>query len=265
MNIIELGPQELSIAALLILILAVLSFVQKLELEKQIVIAAARTVVQLSLIGLVLKLLFETVHLGWIALIAGIMLSVAGYETMARQGRRYKGLWGYGIGTASMFLSSFVITLLALHMVISPTPWYTPQYAIPLLGMMLGNTMNSVALALNHLTREVWREKNSIEARLLLGASWQEAILPFRKEAVRTGMIPIINAMAAAGLVSLPGMMTGQILAGNAPQTAVGYQILIMFMVTTGSGFGSMLAVWLGAKRLFDKRHRLRLDRLGSE
>jgi putative ABC transport system permease protein len=262
MNIITLGPMELGIASLLIIGLALASLLQQLGLEKRLLIAAVRTVIQLTLIGLVLKALFATVHLGWISMVAFIMLGIAGREVMARQERRFSGVWGFGIGTASMFLSSFIITLLALNIIISPTPWYTPQYAIPILGMMLGNTMNSISLGLDRLTHEAWREKETIEARLLMGHSWQQAILPFRKEALRTSMIPTINSMAAAGLVSLPGMMTGQILAGNPPDTAVKYQILIMFMITAGAGFGSILAVWLGAKRLFDDRHRLRLDRL---
>jgi len=82
------------------------------------------------------------------------------------------------------------------------------------------------------------------------------------RESVRVGMIPIINAMAAAGIVSLPGMMTGQILSGTPPLEAVKYQILIMFMITTGTGFATMAASWIGARRLFDERGRLRLDRL---
>ena len=262
MNIITLGPTELALAALLIVGLAITSIIQKLGLEKRLLIAAARTAIQLTLVGLVLKALFESVDLFWISVVAFIMLSIAGREVMARQERRFSGIWGYGIGTTSMFLSSFVITLLALNVIISPTPWYTPQYAIPMLGMMLGNTMNSISLGLDKLTHEAWRERGTIEARLLMGHSWQRAIRPFRKAALRTSMIPTINAMAAAGLVSLPGMMTGQILAGNPPETAVKYQILIMFMITAGAGFGAMLAVWLGAKRLFDDRHRLRVDRL---
>jgi putative ABC transport system permease protein len=79
---------------------------------------------------------------------------------------------------------------------------------------------------------------------------------------MRVGMIPIINAMAAAGIVSLPGMMTGQILAGSPPLEAVKYQILIMFMIAAGTGFGTVIAVWIGSRRLFDERERLRLDRL---
>lgn len=265
MNIIILTPLDLALAAFLLILLAATSFLLRLGLEKRVVIAAFRTVIQLTLIGMVLKLLFATVVLGWISLLAFLMLCIAGWEVMARQKRRFTGFWGFGIGTSSMFFSSFVITILALHLIISPTPWYSPQYAIPLLGMMLGNTMNSISLGLDQLTREVWRGRGIIEARLLLGQSWHEAILPFRKEALRTSMIPSINAMAAAGLVSLPGMMTGQILAGNAPDIAVRYQILIMFMITAGAGFGSIIAVWLGARRLFDSRHRLRLDRLTPE
>ncbi|MDA0235481.1 MAG: ABC transporter permease, partial [Proteobacteria bacterium] len=91
---------------------------------------------------------------------------------------------------------------------------------------------------------------------------WNETIADTRREAIRVGMIPIINAMAAAGIVSLPGMMTGQILAGTAPVEAVKYQILVMFLIAGGTGFGTVVAVSLGARRLFDERQRLRLDRL---
>ena len=88
------------------------------------------------------------------------------------------------------------------------------------------------------------------------------AVGEIRRDAVRSGLIPVINAMAAAGIVSLPGMMTGQILAGTPPAIAVKYQILIMFVIAVGTGFGTLAAVSAGARRLFDARERLRLDRL---
>ncbi len=262
MNIILLGPTELSMAAILLILLALTSRIQGIHIEKQLLIAALRTTIQLSLIGLVLKVLFAQIHLGWMALLATLMLGVAGREVMARQERQFTGWWGFGIGSFSMFLSSFVITILALTLVISPQPWYQPQYAIPLLGMMLGNTMTSIALAMDHLTQTVWRERHAIETRLTLGHTWQETIRPLRRDAVRKGMIPSINAMASAGVVSIPGMMTGQILGGSPPMTAVNYQILIMFLITAGTGFGATAAIWLGSRRLFDQRHRLRLDHL---
>ena len=96
----------------------------------------------------------------------------------------------------------------------------------------------------------------------MLGESSNVAISGYRNQAVRSGMIPIINAMAAAGVVSLPGMMTGQILAGAAPVEAVKYQIMIMFLISAGTGLGTLAAVSLGSRHLFDKRQRLCLDRL---
>jgi len=262
MNVISLTPFDLSMAAVLILILAVISLVLKLSLASRIVIAAIRTVVQLLLIGLVLKTLFAQVDLLWVAALSIFMLLIAGREVMARQQRRFGGLWGYGLGTLSMFVSSFTLTVYALIVIVGTDPWYTPQYAIPLLGMMLGNTMTGVSLALDKLTTTAWQQRNVIEARLILGQDWQTAIGDIIRDSVRIGMIPMINAMAAAGIVSLPGMMTGQILSGTEPMEAVKYQILIMFLITAGTGFSAILATWIGARRLFDNRQRLRLERL---
>ena len=259
---VTLTITDLAIAALLVILLAVLSLRLQTGISQQLVIAAARTAIQLTLIGLVLKVLFANAQLGWVTLMAMFMLLVAGREVMARQERRFKGWWGYAVGTFSMFLSSFAVTVFALIVILGETPWYEPQYAIPLLGMLLGNTMNGIAIAMDRLTNTAWEQRSVIEARLMLGERADEAISEIRRQAIRSGMIPIINAMAAAGIISLPGMMTGQILAGAAPVEAVKYQILIMFLISAGTGMGTMAAVSIGAKHLFDKRQRLCLDRL---
>jgi putative ABC transport system permease protein len=192
------------------------------------------------------------------------MLLVAGREVTARQERRFAGWWGYGVGTLSMFISAFTVTVLALVLLIQPTPWYLPQHAIPLLGMLLGNTMNGISLGLDRLTSTAWQQRQVIEAKLMLGQSASNAISDIRRESMRVGLVPIVNAMAAAGVISLPGMMTGQILAGSPPLEAVKYQILIMFLIASGTGFGTLAAVWLGSRRLFDERERLRLERLSK-
>ena len=262
MNVIALSAVDLMLAAGLVLLLALLSIVMQLKLAGRLVTAAVRTTVQLLLIGLVLKALFANVALVWVSALALFMLAVAGREVMARQHRRFGGVWGYGLGTLSMFVSAFATTVFALVFIIGTTPWYEPQYAIPLLGMMLGNTMNGVALALDRLTTSAWQQRGVIEAHLTLGHEWRTAIGDITRDSVRVGMIPIINAMAAAGIVSLPGMMTGQILSGTPPLEAVKYQILIMFMISAGTGFATLGASWIGARRLFDERCRLRLDRL---
>jgi len=262
MNVIPLTPLDLTLAALLVVALAVLSIRMRLSLARQIIVAGLRTTIQLLIIGFVLTALFQHVHLGWLTLIAMVMFLVAGREVMSRQGRRFTGLWGFGVGAFSMFLSSFSLTIFTLIVIIGIKPWYEPQYAIPLLGMMLGNTMTGIALALDRLTQTSWQQRMVIEARLMLGHDWKEAISDIQRESIRGGLIPIINAMAVAGLVSLPGMMTGQILAGSPPLEAVKYQILIMFLIASGTGFGTVGAVRIGARLLFDDRQRLRIDRL---
>jgi len=259
---ITLSAVDLSLAAGLVLAMAALSWRMQLGLSGQLLIAGTRTVVQLLLIGLVLKALFANVDLLWVAGISLVMLLAAGREVMARQQRRFTGWWGFGMGTGAMFVSSFAITVLALTTMVATDPWYDPQYAVPLLGMLLGNTMSGISLALDRLTTTAWQQRAIIEQRLMLGAARLDAIAEIRREAMRSGMMPIINSMAAAGLVSLPGMMTGQILAGSPPLEAVKYQILIMFLISAGTGFGVTAALWLASKRLFDDRHRLRLDKL---
>ncbi|MBE96368.1 iron export ABC transporter permease subunit FetB [Marinobacter sp.] len=264
MEVIDLAWWKLGLAALLILALAGTGYLARLGITQSLLIAALRTVIQLALIGLVLEALFASSAFYWIALLALVMLLVAGREVVARQGRRLQGWWAFGIGTGAMFVSSFTVTVLALTVVIGPEPWYAPQYAIPLLGMMLGNTMTGISLALDRLNESVWRQRAVIENRLMLGQTCRQALEDIRKDAMRSGMMPSINAMAAAGIVSLPGMMTGQILAGSPPAVAVKYQILVMLIITVGTGFGAVMAVSWGGRRLFDERERLRLDRLGN-
>ncbi len=265
MSVVPLSTLDLGIASMLVVALAALSVRIQLGIARQLLVAGFRTAAQLFLIGLVLSSLFANAHLGWVLLMAGIMLAIAGYEVMRRQQRSFGGWWGYGLGTVSMFVSAFAITVFVLLVIIGNHPWYAPQYAIPLLGMILGNTMTGVALTLDRLTRNAWEQRNVIEARLILGDSWSIAIGGILRDSIRVGLTPTINAMAAAGVVSLPGMMTGQILGGTPPIEAVKYQILIMFMITGGTGFASMAAAWWGARRLFDERQRLRLDRLHGE
>lgn len=261
-GLILLDAADLALAAVLVLSLAGLSWRLRLSIGAQILVAGARSVVQLLLLGLVLKTLFASSNPWLVAALATLMLAVAGYEVMARQKYRLRGPWGYATGTLSMFLSSFSITVLALLLMLQPVPWYAPQYAIPLLGMLLGNTMTGVAVSLDNLTRLTHDRQQAIEARLALGSGVGEAIGDIRRDALRAGLIPIVNSMSTAGIVSLPGMMTGQILAGSPPLEAAKYQLLILFLIAAGTGLGSVAAVMIGSCRLFDERARLRRDRL---
>lgn len=262
MELIKLQPFDLFLSASLIFLLALLSLLLRLGLERKLIFFSFRMTVQLLFIGFVLRFLFEQVNPYFVVAVSLVMLGIAGSEVRARQKRRIKGFAGYIIGAGAMFVSSFSITLIALFVIIRVEPWYTPQYTIPLLGMMLGNTMSGVALAMDRLTALLYEQREIVEQRLLLGETWAEASREIRKDSMRTGMIPIINSMAAAGIVSLPGMMTGQILGGTPPVEAVKYQILIMFLICAGTGFGVVCAIWSIGRHMFDDRHRLCLEKL---
>ncbi|MDJ0929099.1 MAG: ABC transporter permease [Gammaproteobacteria bacterium] len=261
---IAITPVDLSLTAVLVVILAGCSWLLRLGIGWQLLIAATRMVVQLLLVGLVLTWVFGIATL-WLVMAWGIaMVAIAGYEIYARQSQRL-GRRGYAIGSGAMALSSGVVAILMLVVVVQPDPPWSPQYAIPLLGMLLGNTMNGVAIGMERLTTSMRKQKPVIEARLLLGHSFDQAVMQLRREAMNAGLIPTINGMAIAGLVSLPGMMTGQILAGADPMTAVLYQILIWLGIAGGTGFGALAAVVWTTASLSDDRDRLRLDRLHAK
>ena len=262
MTTIPLDALDLLIAASMVVINGALSIALQLRLEWSLLIATLRMVIQLTLIGFVLNVLFALVSPFWTALAALVMVLFAGHEIMARQDRRLTGFWAYGLGTGTMMIAACLVTVFALTSTVSPEPWYDPRYAIPLLGMVLGNTMTGISLGLHSLTIGLTRERAAVEARLSLGATRHQAMLPVARLALRSALMPVINAMAATGLVALPGMMTGQILAGAPPQEAVKYQILIMFLIAGGTGLGATGAVLAGCLRLSDRRDRLRLDRL---
>ena len=262
MNTIPLNYLDLVLASLLIIVNAGLSLILQLRLERQLLIATVRMIVQLSLVGLVLKTLFSLVSPLWTGLAALVMILFAGREILARQEHRLKGFWAYGLGTGCMLVTASLVTVFTLTTQIRPEPWYDPRYTLPLLGMILGNTMTGISLGLHTLSTGLIRDRGAVEAQLMLGATRWEAVLPVVRTALRSALMPTINSMAATGLVALPGMMTGQILAGADPVLAVKYQMLIMFLIAGGTGLGTVSAVLGGVYRLTDSRHRLRLERL---
>ena len=262
MNFITLSYFDLVLASGLLFVCGGLSMALKLGLERQIAVAALRTLVQLLLIGLVLKALFAAVSPWLTALAALVMALAAGREVVARQKRRFTGLWTYGLGTTNLIFAGGVVTIFSLTALIQADPWYDPRYSLPLLGMILGNTMTGIAVGLDRLVSAAVSERSAIESRLALGQDRTLVFRPLVRDASRAGLIHIINAMAAAGLISLPGMMTGQILAGVEPVEAVKYQVMILFLIAGATGIGTLGAVLAGAWRLTDDHHRLRLDHL---
>jgi putative ABC transport system permease protein len=265
MSYVPLSLLDLALAAALLVANAAISWALRLQLERSLAIAAVRMVVQLALVGLVLKLIFAQTSPVWTVLMALVMVIAAGVEVVSRQHRRIAGWQVFELGTGTLLFTGLVITVLGVGVIIGPDPWYAPRYMLPILGMVLGNTMTALSLVLDTLTEAAHRERGAIEARLALGAHRFEAMHGVLRLALRTGMMPILNSMATTGIVALPGMMTGQILAGADPVEAAKYQVLIMFLIASATALGALFGGLGGVLLLTDKRHRLRLDRIAGK
>lgn len=256
---VELSNFQVALAAGLIVINGVVSIALRLRLEKTLVIASIRAVIQLSLVGLVLAWVFRLDRWYVVVGIAALMTLVAGYAAATRSQRTFPGIrW---ITTVSVWTSAWLLTGYVLFVVFRDLPkWYEPQYAIPLLGMVLGNTLNGISVGLSTLAESLVRARDQVETLVALGATrWEAAAGPMR-EAVRTGMIPIVNSMMVVGLVSLPGMMTGQIISGMDPAQAVRYQIVIMFLIAGTTALGTVTVVVLSVRQVFDADHRFKIE-----
>ena len=257
---VPIDLRQLLLAATLIVVNVALSLALRLGLARSLLVASVRMTAQLLLIGLVLAWVFALERPVPILAIALLMSGLAGVSAVQRTKRRFAGV--YLDALVSVMGASFLVTGFALLGIIRVEPWFDAQYLIPLLGMVLGNVLNGISLALDRFTEGVTQQRGRVELLLSLGATRWEAAHALMSDALRVGMIPTINAMMVMGIVSLPGMMTGQILAGAAPADAVRYQIVIMFMIAAATALGAFGVVLLAYRRLFDARHRLRVDRL---
>ncbi|HWV38184.1 MAG TPA: iron export ABC transporter permease subunit FetB [Vulgatibacter sp.] len=257
---LRLETMQVALSALLLLVNVVLSWLLRLGLGARLVVAAARMTAQLVLIGYVLDWIFSLERPLEVVILAFVMATLASVAAVGRTSRRFAG--AYLDSLVSVLGASFLVTGISLLGIIEVRPWWDAHYLVPLLGMVLGNALTGISLSVDRFVEGLEDRRDGIEARLALGATSWEAALEEIRAAMRVGMIPTLNSMAVMGVVSLPGMMTGQILAGAAPGEAVRYQIVIMFMIASATALGMLGMVLLAFRTLFDRWHRLRLDRI---
>jgi putative ABC transport system permease protein len=219
-------------------------------------------VVQLLLVGVVLRAVFALSNPAITLLIVVLMVLAAAREVASRPQHRLPRWGNLVVGAMAVATATALTSLLALATAIRPHPWFDPRYAVPLAGIVLGNAMTTASLVLDTVLDGMGKEARGIEARLAGGDSFGAATGPLLRTAIRRGMLPTINTMSAAGIVTLPGIMTGQILAGMDPLEAVKYQILLMFLLAGGSGLAAVITAFAARARLTDERQRLRIDRL---
>ena len=245
---------QVSLAAALMLLNGAISLLLHLGLEKKLLFASIRMTVQLLLIGMVLGWVFQQNRWEMVALLCSVMVVVAGLAAVQRISRRSPGMRVDSIVAA--WASSWFVLAIALAAIIRVSPWYDAKYVIPLLGMILGNTLSGISLGLDRFGEELASQRGQVETLLALGATrWEAARQPIQR-AVRTGMVPTLNLMSVAGIVSLPGMMTGQLMAGVDPVEAVKYQIVLLFLVAASSALSTVIAVLLTYRRLFNSSHQ---------
>jgi len=259
---LQLSAMDLALAAILVVLNGILSLLLGLEIHRALAIATLRMVIQLLLVGLALHWIL-TLHSPLVtALAVLLMITAAAREVAVRPRHRLRGWSSYRISGTVISVASLLTVALALTTAIRPEPWYDPRYAIALMGIVLGSVLNSASIAMDNLLAGVRTGANVIEGRLALGATRSQALRPLVITAIRSGMLPIINQMSAAGIITLPGIMTGQVLAGMDALDAAKYQILLMFILAGASGLAAFGCATLAARRVTDERHRLRLDRL---
>lgn len=242
---------------LMLVPLAVLVYLQ-LGLVRETLIGLVRMTLQLLLVGIYLKYIFELNRLSISLLWLALMMVAANFSILGKAGlvcRRF--FW------RSLFCVSFSTLLISgwfMAAVIHPDPWYDARYLVPVAGMILGNCLRSNVMSLERFYSGLREHEAEYTTRLMLGATLDEAVQPWLRSALRAAFNPALATMATMGLVSLPGMMTGQILGGSLPLTAIKYQIAIMVCIFSAMVLTAWLNLRLSLPAAFDRAQRLRLD-----
>ncbi len=250
------GPNEINITSLLIsssLVLVTLffSYWQKLKLEKETIIGIVRAVIQLVAVGYVLEYVFGFKNPVFTTLLLFFMIFNASYNATKRGKTIKKGL-------IISFLSITVGTIVTLTiLILSKTIQYEPYQIIPVSGMIIGNAMVALGLCYKQLASDFKNRREEVETKLSLGADILPSSIEIIRDSIKTGMLPTIDSTKTLGIVSLPGMMTGLILAGSSPMEAIKYQIMVTFMLLSTTSISSFIACYLSYRSFFNSRKQL--------
>lgn len=236
----------------LVLISLALSYKEKLGLEKDMLIASARAVIQLTIIGFILKFVFNLANLWFTSMILLIMI----YNASTVASKRGTGIKHSLLISFVSILSGLVVTLGGLLAFGAIT--YQPSQVIPVSGMVVGNSMVAISLLFKNLLSSFQTKREEVEVKLCLGAPPKEASMNLLRDSIRTAMLPTFDSMKTLGIVQLPGMMTGLILAGIPPEDAIKYQIMVAFMLAGAVTISSFVASYWAYRSFFTKFEQLK-------
>mmetsp|Transcript_33363 Transcript_33363/g.55988 ORF Transcript_33363/g.55988 Transcript_33363/m.55988 type:complete len:392 (-) Transcript_33363:122-1297(-) len=258
---LHIGYEQLAVAVSLLVFIGIAqSYYLQMGLGRKLMMAASRAFVQLSMLGYILIPIFKINEPYLVLPYALFMTLVATHEAQKRTKYVYKGLWvkvWAAVGGTGAFILIF-----ALAFVIGTDPFWDAQYVIPLFGMMLGNMTNGISVGLVTTLTELAEGREQVERLLALGATRWEASRDIIKKSCLLGLTPIINTMMMSGLVSIPGMMTGQILGGTPPHEAAHYQMMVLYLIGSAAAAGTVIASVISVAAVIDAEHHLRMDLL---
>ncbi len=242
---------SLLISSSLVLVTLFFSYWQKLRLEKEVIIGVVRAVVQLVIVGYILEYVFGYKNPVFTTLLLLFMIFNAAYNA-AKRGKAIKK------GLIISFLSITVGTIVTLAiLVLSKTIQYEPYQIIPVSGMIVGNAMVALGLCYKQMATDFKNKREEVETKLSLGADILPSSIEIIRDSIKTGMLPTIDSTKTLGIVSLPGMMTGLILAGSSPMEAIKYQIMVTFMLLSTTSISSFIACYLSYRSFFNSRKQL--------
>lgn len=252
--IISLNKFMLIYIALIFILFIMRKF--KINQEKLLFLASARMSIQLIIAGYILTYIFKHPSPIFVAIYLLIMVSFAIYRVIGKNADlnlKFKLIIG-----ASLFFSGFLTILFFIYIIIGKSI-FNPQYAIPISGMLFGNSMNGTAIAIKTFNNLISAKKLQIKTLVNIGIDPEKILLPFVRESLETALIPTLNSMVGMGIVSLPGMMTGQILSGTLPTTAILYQICITIAITLTVCLSSFFSLYFGQKTLLDSNKQIKI------
>ncbi len=263
---VDIPLSGMILAYILFFLVFGLSQINRLRITKDLIFSTVRMTLQLIMVGWVLVYIFEWESPIIITGIFLVMVFFGAWTTMERSGVAFFQIFLSLLG--SLLLGTGFVLLFLLLFIVGVTPWYDPQFFIPLAGMIIGNSMNGSTLAVERFFNGVREKKLEIETKAALGANAKEASLEIFKQSYKAALLPTLSSMTGMGIVFLPGMMTGQILGGTPPLVAIKYQITIMLAILASVALSSFLVLFLERRFLFSPldlpRYHLFKNKLGK-
>ena len=254
-NYLKIDNLGLFISVAVMFIVMFLASINRLKLTKDIFIGTIRAFIQLFIMGFILRYTFTHSHWIFTAILFLFMLLFAAYEAYKRLKFKSSRLFQYIL--ISLSAGSLIPLFIIFYLILKIKPWYNIRYIIPISGMIVANSMTALSLGLNNYMTDIKNNRMMIYSKLSLGATAPYSVIDIFQKAYYNGILPSINSLMVLGIAKLPGMMTGQILAGVMPIESVKYQLMIMYMITFSNSISLLLLLKLANKVIFNAQEQL--------